>query len=232
MRLRAIFLILGAAAAGSLSAALLRQSPQRTSQTTTVASDEGTISVRIVFGDTQTATRVYDGGLSLSQGSVVRLLPFRLFRDDAIAPDNSWKITLNRIQLDNRNGRPNSVAGGAAAQNIVPAGFTAVLAAPESARVVARTAQGNFDFALAEIPYGRVRTFLDGDVSVERVPTVSRMNDRETGEQHDYPALLETRSGGVWMAWQAYKDRGDHIYVRRRASDGWSAADRLTAEKG
>ena len=91
MRLRAIFLILGAAAAGSLSAALLRQSPQRTSQTTTVASDEGTISVRIVFGDTQTATRVYDGGLSLSQRSVVRLLPFRLFRDDAIAPDDCMR---------------------------------------------------------------------------------------------------------------------------------------------
>src|SRR5437867_2544055 len=173
MRPRALFLILGLVVVGLLALVLIRQAPWRTMQVATLPVDEGAISVRIVFGDTQTAARVYDGSLNLTQGRVVRFLPFRLFRDDAIGPDNSWKITLKRVQLDNRNGRPNSVAGGTPAQNVVPAGITAVLAAPESTRVVVRTAQGNFDFSLAEIPYGRVRTFLDRDVTVERVPTVS-----------------------------------------------------------
>src|SRR5881628_2656604 len=105
-------------------------------------------SVRILFGETQSATRVYDGSLSLSSGSVVRLVPYRFFQGDAITGSDSWKLTLKRVAFDNRDGRPNSVAGGAPAQNVVPAGVTATLSAPESARVAVRTAQGNFDFVL------------------------------------------------------------------------------------
>src|SRR5437773_1290247 len=117
--------------------------------------DEGGVGVRITFGDSQSAERVYDGSLTVSHGAVVRLVPFRL-----------------------------------------------------------------------------VKRFLDDDVTVERVPEVSKLNDEATGEQHDYPSLIETRSGTLWAAWQAYKDRGDHIYARYRSGTRWVAAQRITQEKG
>ena len=37
-----------------------------------------------------------------------------------------------------------------------------------------------------------------------------------------------TRAGEVWTAWQAYQDRGDHVYVRR----GASAPERITTTPG
>src|SRR6185503_14202408 len=132
------------------------------------------------------------GSLTLSQGKVALLLPFRFFREDSIAGTTSWKLTTKRAPFDNRNGRPFSVTGGGAAQNIVPAGITAVLDAPEGARVTVQTVQGNFEFGLGELNFGQVRTFLEGDATVERVPTISKMNGEATGEQHDYPFLFET----------------------------------------
>src|SRR5207247_1307961 len=147
-------------------------------------------SVRILFGETQSATRVYDGSLSLSSGSVVRLVPYRFFQGDAITGSDSWKLALKRVAFDNRDGRPNSVAGGSPAQNVVPAGVTATLSAPESARVTVRTTQGNFEFVLSDLRYGEARSFLDGDATVERVPAVTKVGEGG-GEQHDYSSLVE-----------------------------------------
>ena len=212
-------------------AALLNPSPQPV-QAVAQPAETAAISIRILFGELQGATRVYDGSLTLSQGKVARLLPFRFFREDAVAGTASWKLTTKRVPFENRNGRPSTVAGGGPVQNIVPAGITAVLDAPQSARVTVQTAQGNFEFSLGELNFGQIRTFLDGDATVERVPTIVKMNGAATGEQHDYPFLFETRAGEQWFAWQAYRDRGDHIYVRRRTARGWSEPDRITEDKG
>ena len=78
----------------------------------------GTAAVRIVFGETQSATRVYDGSLSVSSGSVVRLEPYRFFQNDAVTGADSWKLTLKRVAFENRSGRPNSVAGGGPSMNV------------------------------------------------------------------------------------------------------------------
>jgi hypothetical protein len=191
----------------------------------------GTAAVRIVFGETQSATRVYDGSLSVSSGSVIRLEPYRFFQNDAIAGADSWKLTLKRVAFESRSGRPNSVAGGGPAMNVVPAGITATLAAPETARVSVRTTQGNFEFVLGELRHGSPRTFLEGDVVAERVPPVTRVADSADAQQ-DYPSLLETRAGDLWYAWQAYRERGDSIFVRKRSASGWSQPERLTDGKG
>src|SRR5688500_9394013 len=148
-----------------VSTALLAPSPSPPAQTVVQPAETAAISIRILFGELQSATRVYDGSLTLSQGKVARLLPFRFFREDAVAGTASWKLTTKRVPFENRNGRPSSVAGGGPVLNIVPAGITAVLDAPASARVTVQTAQGNFEFSLGELNFGQVRTFLEGDAT-------------------------------------------------------------------
>src|SRR5262245_51415842 len=148
----------------SLALTLLNEAPVQQARMPGSLED-GTIGLRIIFGQQQTSARNYDGSLALSQGSVVRLTPFRFFRGDALAGTDRWTLTLKRIPFDNRSGRPNSVAGGGPAQNIVPAGITATLAAPETARVTVRTNQGTFEFGLGELKAARTLEFLDGDVS-------------------------------------------------------------------
>src|SRR5437867_1320293 len=188
------------------------------------------IGVRIIFGESQSATRLYDGSLSISSGSLVRLVPYRFFQQDSIVGSNSWKLVLKRLQFDNRGGPPTSVAGGAAAQNIVPAGITATLLAPETASLKVHSAAGSFEFVLQDLPYGRLLRFLDDDVTVERVPAVEKIS--EGPEQHDYLSCLETRDGRLWFAWQAYKDREDRIYFRGENPGTLSHVETLAEERG
>jgi hypothetical protein len=215
----------------SLAITLLNQAPVQPARTPAPVED-GTVSLRIIFGQQQMTERNYDGSLAVFQGSVVRLTPFRFFRDDALVGSDSWRLTLKRVPFESRSGRPNSLASGGPAQNVVPAGITATLASTtDTTRVTVRTTQGNFEFSLRDLG-ARALDFLDGDVSVERVPSVIKMNDPGTEEQNDYPSFLESRRGEKWVAWQAYKDGGDHIYVRRASKAGWSPVERLTDEKG
>jgi hypothetical protein len=90
-----------------------------------------------------------------------------------------------------------------------------------------QTRQGSFTVPVERVRYGSMLTFLDGDVVVERVPMPL---EQSTGkqEQHDCPSLAVTRDGTAWLAWQAYRDRGDHVYVRRLGGP----AERLTGTPG
>jgi len=185
-----------------------------------------TINFRVVFGFQRTAPKNYDGHVAVSGGALRSLEPWRFLEGDAIAPPDSWKLQIRRMIFENQPDAPNSMAGGPQPQNLVPAGlFVTVDRSAASAEF--RTTQGNFSVALSDLSYGRDLWFLDGDVQVERVPTAERVSP-ENAEEHDYPSIAVTRSGDVWTAWQAYQDRGDHVYARRRGGD----PVRLTTSKG
>ena len=107
--------------------------------------------------------------------------------------------------------------------------------APSTATARVHTAQGDFMFALRDLDYGHSLSFRDGDVVVQRTPTpqqISPVPQGATPEEHDYPSLCVTRKGVVWIAWQAYQNLGDQVYVRYSTPAGWSQPVRLTEEKG
>ena len=65
----------------------------------------------------------------------------------------------------------------------------------------------------------RAQYFLNGDVRVERVPPVSPAAAERVGQQ-DYPSLLSTGAGVLWMAWQEYHEsQGDSVCVRWRTDE-------------
>ena len=101
----------------------------------------------------------------------------------------------------------------------VPAGVMATVEAPPTAIAHVHTAQGDFMFALRDLDYGHALSFRDGDVEVERTPTPQQISPEPQGatpEEHDYPSMCVTRKGVVWIAWQAYQNLGDKVYVRYR----------------
>ena len=163
----------------------------------------------------------------MTGGALRRLAPWRFFQDDAITGPNSWKLQIRRAVFENQPDAPQPLAGGGPApQNIVPAGLVVTVdASAVSAQF--HTTQGDFVAPVRELAYGRILEFLDRDVEVERVPTPDRVSPQNR-EEHDYPSIAVTRSGEVWTAWQAYQDRGDHVYARRLGGD----VMRLTAERG
>jgi hypothetical protein len=185
------------------------------------------VSFRVTFGYLRIAPKSYDGSLSVSGGKPVKVEPWRFFQQDTMTGEASWKLDIKRVVFENQPDKPNPVANGSAPSlNLVPAGV--VVTVPSSSPPVAfRTRQGNFSVPVNSLRYGKALTFLEGDVQVERVPTAFR-GSPETTEQQDYPSLLVTREGAVWTAWQAYQDRGDHVYALLAGG----APTRLTEDKG
>ena len=216
MTTRKLALALAASSAAVLLVFALPQSaPPAPSRAAALPSDS--ITFRVVFGYRRTAPRPYDGSVAVNGGRLRSLEPWRFLNGDAVAPPNSWKLQIHRIAFENQPDAPMSMAsGGGTPQNLVPAGLF-VTVDPSASSADFHTAQGDFSVPMRDLAYGRQLWFLDTDVLVERVPSAERLSPPNS-EQHDYPSVAVTRAGEVWTAWQAYQDRGDHVYVRRGAA--------------
>ncbi|MGI8744345.1 MAG: hypothetical protein ACR2NN_17580 [Bryobacteraceae bacterium] len=192
------------------------------------------LTFRITFGDKQERTSDYSGNITMSDGKVVRILPWRFGPEDRLEGTSSWSLKLRRINFENQPDVPTPI-GQSLAQNIVPAGVDVTVDAPASATAQVRTASANFSIALRDMRLGRKLSFDDGDVVVQSTLTPQQISPAQTAterEEHDYPSLALAKDGSVWVAWQAYRDNGDNVYVRHSMSGGWSAPFRLTTQKG
>ena len=180
----------------------------------------------LLSATSESRLRSYDGSVSVTGGRLVRLEGWRFFQADAVSGESSWKLEIKRVPFENQPDKPNKVAGNSGPTlNVVPAGVV-VTADASSSSIEFRTAQGTFSVPVREVVWGKHLAYLDGDAVVERVPTAFRVSP-DNAEQHDYPSLAVTRQGEAWTAWQAYQDRGDHVYARAGSGDPM----RLTAEK-
>ncbi len=186
--------------------------------------------IRIVFGEKQERSLDYSGSISLSDGQLIRLAPWRFFGGDSVTTPNQWKLTIKKIAFESQpdQARPLSTPG--QMPLLVPAGVEVTVSAPASAVAHVTTAQGAFDIRLSDLQKDRPLLFRDGDVMAQKIPTPQEVST-ETGEQHDYPSMAVARNGAVWIAWQAYKDRGDQVYARHSTPTGWSQPFRITDSK-
>ncbi len=196
------------------------------------APSDSRVSFRIVFGEKQERLEDYSGSVSLTEGRVVSLAPWRFFGPDAIDGNSGWKLHIKRIAFENQPDMPKEMYTPGQVFNLVPAGVIVTVEAPMTATARVQTAQGNFEIPLQGLQYGRVLSFRDGDVIVQRTPTPQQISQSPNAEEHDYPSLAVTRSGVVWISWQTYKDRGDHVFARYSTPSGWSEPFRLTDQKG
>jgi len=192
--------------------------------------DTNSVSLRIVFGEKQESTRDYSGSISVTQGRILNIQPWRFFSADAVNGTAGWRLQLKYAVFENQPDHPRPLTTPGPPQNIVPAGVTVTLQAPPTAVVHVSTSQGSFEVPLRDLAGGAVRWFMDGDVWVQQTATANLVSPTGTDE-NDYPSVAVTRKGIVWVAWQAYKDRGDHVYARHSTANGWSQPFQLTAER-
>lgn len=92
--------------------------------------------------------------------------------------------------------------------------------------VYLKTAGGDFSFIPQNIISSRTGYFLDKNIKVESVPPVQRPSD-SSGHQ-DYPSILSSKSGKLWVAWQEYNGNDDFVLVRSRSGSDWSPIFVLT----
>jgi hypothetical protein len=205
-------------------------------------------SFRIILGATDTTATVWDGSLSVSAGTPVRLESWRFDDGDRIDGATAWKLSTHPARIFN----PQPASERPIVANGVVATFSGLTPASE---VRVQTAQGQFTFRPEVVPYGTTARFLGGRVHVDRVP-VARPVVSSPAEQ-DFPAAAVDREGTVWLAYQEFTPNpkfrgirwalqaepksfaelaepsgGDQILLVHSTAAGWSAPIAVSDPRG
>ncbi len=161
---------------------------------TTELDSPQSVTFRILFGIADTDPTVWDGKVSVSAGTVLSIQGWRFSGDDSSDYQSSWKASTRPGPLRAAAARKKGPkARGPMLDNGV---IVAADLKDSNARYEITTAQGNFAFQAQELPYGTAKTFLDGRVQVDRVPSTVQLNTSD--EEQDHPAIAQS---------------GDDVYV-------------------
>ncbi len=125
----------------------------------------------------------WDGSITVSPGGIDSIRGWRFMAGDSIDSVSSWNCS--------------SRSGPGAGDPMMPNGI--VVTTPDDnsgATFNLKTAQGDFSFRAADIPWGMSQKYLQGRVAVERVPSMTRLT--ESTEEQDFPSIAQA---------------GDSVYV-------------------
>jgi hypothetical protein len=187
--------------------------------------------IRIAFGERQDRETDYSGAITLSEGQVTELIPWRFFGGDQIQGPNAWKLVTRRANMENQPDQPRPISTGGANTNVVPKAVSAVIDAPATASATIQTSRATWRFRIGDLKDGRTLVFEDGDVMVQAVPAPARISPAKAPNQtadHDYPTLATATDGSAWAAWQVYENGGDSVLAAHSTANGWSAPEPLT----
>ncbi|MEO7677970.1 MAG: hypothetical protein ABIV39_14520, partial [Verrucomicrobiota bacterium] len=214
-----------------------------------LASDIG---VRIRFGLTDQAPAKWDGSISVSPGKIERLDGWRFENGDEVQGATGWKASTRPLSV-RRGNNPKKIARGRGGNgNMADNGVILLLTdVNENSVVQVKTAQGNFDFKLADIRYGEFAEKLKGAVDIERVAATRPLSSGRS--EDDYPALAVAPDGTAFSTWITYTtgiDRderarrlekepadfaflatqsgGDQLWLRVQKDNAWSEAVAVT----
>ena len=212
------------------------------------------VGVRIRFGLTDTGNTVWDGKVSVSPGSIERIDGWRFQESDRVLDNTGWTastrpLTVRRTNNPKKNAKKKAAASSLMADNGV---FLVLTGVTESSLVKVETVQGNFQFRLADLPYGKVVEQLKGAVDLERVAASRPLTAKR--DDDDFPALAVAADGTAAVAWVSFTpglDRaersrtwdkapadfsflakppgGDRVWLRTQRNGAWSEPVAITA---
>jgi hypothetical protein len=196
----------------TLFAALLTQSPaQNSAPVAPVAS----VSVRLLFGLTDDAPSVWDGGIRLDKGSVKAIQGWRFGPEDSTDYSTAWKLRTR--------------SQGAGADNVIENGVVITAEAPPDARWSVHTPKGDFSFTLHDVAWGDERTFLDGAVAIDRVPPTAQLTT--SNDDEDYPAAA--RAGdSIWVSFVRFSHTARELEGVQQMPEAPASFDYLARPAG
>lgn len=152
------------------------------------------VCLRIQLGLKDAQETVWDGSLEVDGGTLAKLDFWRKGLPDRIE-GNTWKLSSRPAPRFNP-----------ARNKQLPMNETGLIVtldgAQETALVKVATKQGDFQFQLAEVPYGKRLLRLEGAADVVRIPASYQLTAAATEE--DYPSAALAADGTVWVAYVAF----------------------------
>ncbi len=162
------------------------------------------LGVRIRFGLKDDAPTEWNGKISVSPGKVVYLTGWRFEKGDRLEGTEGWTASTHPLGR-RRSNRPKAQTQKKAKLKIPTAenGIVATLVdVTDTSIVKVTTAQGDFSFALSNIPHGSALDRLDGAVRVERTAAVQPLSMGATDD--DFPAAASSSDGSVYVAYVSF----------------------------
>ncbi len=168
------------------------------------------IGLRLRVGLNDKEATDWSGTVTVAPGRVTLISGWRFAQQDKEDGTTGWSCRTRPTVLDNKrrsNNPQKEQPRNAAAATSLPMSDNGVLLAfadvNEDSRVTIKTVHGEFAFAFADLPNGKIATQLDGAVEVERTAAAAPFTtDAKTDE--DYPSGAIGADGTVWAAWQSY----------------------------
>jgi hypothetical protein len=190
-------------------------------------------SFRVTFGVGDKQPTDWNGRVSVAGGPVESLTGWRFQDKDRVEGPGEWRCRTHieltpgaRYPLTPGKGKPKP-----APAPMQPAPVGIHLTVKGAGPVIALTlGQGEIRFRADEIMLGDPKRFLDGRVSVERLPDANALRPAMAGpsqnaRQDDYPALwIRYKTGVQSLAWIEYHQEHDRVlFAQRQGFDGdWS----------
>jgi hypothetical protein len=165
--------------------------------------------VRILLGMTDEKPTPWDGSVTARGAEVQSVNGWRFERPDAVS-GASWKASsrqprlfINGLQFDLKD-RPLPVVSNGVIVRLSEASPNAELAVT--------TTQGNFTVKIADLSLGKTVSELNGRVSIDLLPPVTRLTNDP--DEQDYPASATAKDGTLWLAYTNFHHHQDHNELR------------------
>ncbi|MGO8788200.1 MAG: hypothetical protein ACLQVL_12570 [Terriglobia bacterium] len=162
---------------------------------------------RVLCGVTDASPTRWDGSLKVKNAGAYSLEGWRFESDDS-ATGNHFHFSTRRARSFGESEGRSVVANGL---------IMTASAVTENSEFVFKTAQGEFSFGAAEIPYVRGIYELGGRVYVDRIPVATRLTN--TREEEDYPSVASGPNGDIWLAYVQFHHSADADKLRAAISE-------------
>ena len=181
------------------------------------AAGEQVEAVTLVLGAKDKEPSPWNGSASISAGEIVRIKGYHFRRQDRILPGNAWECATHPWPTSHGGMHPNEQPQPHQTL-VIPTGVTIEYRAPRQAKIDVKLPVGEFSFRPADIPENGAIFPLRGRIAIYRTPVIERVT---TDEYHDdYPSIA-VDGDTVWVAWLAYKDGAERVFLRARKAGRW-----------
>ena len=199
------------------------------------------VGVRIRFGLTDAEPTNWDSTVTVNPGQVVLISGWRFEQEDHANGTLGWTASTRAAVVTGRTNAQKAKAKARAAENkgaqnkakaknqgkakAAAAGQLAdngalitLTGVTEDSVVTVKTPQGEFEFKLSEIPYGKYVAKLDGAVEIERIAAARTLTaDDKTDD--DYPSAAIAKDGTAYVAYISFTPGID----RHERSRNWQS---------
>jgi hypothetical protein len=185
------------------------------------------VALLVNFGPSDSAPAAWDGSVDVSAGDIFSMRSLRPRPEEKIE-GRKWTMASEWSSVFKYRSWEQEPTRAGVRELHYPSLVIAVSGASASLRF--QTRQGEFRVNASDVAPGRTTAYLNGRVTVERVPDSVRMSDES--REHDSPAVARGKGSEMWVAWTAYKAGASEVLARRFDGRSWQAAQTLSSKPG